>query len=170
MGVNLLSKLNFLHVFLIVIGIFLSQNLKRCHIVSLQLYSPQLKFPLDWCYFVKHFIDNVIWWAADWTIGVLGIYSRWGLEIFLFITASRTALGPTQPPIQWVPGALSLGVKRPGREADHSPPSSAEVKNAWSYTSTPKYVFMAWCLVKHRDNFTFTFYLVCVCSLPSYAE
>jgi len=24
--------------------------------------------------------------------------------------------------------ALSLGVKRPGRETDHSPPSSAEVK------------------------------------------
>jgi hypothetical protein len=29
----------------------------------------------------------------------------------------RPAWGPTQPPIQWVPGALSLGVKRPGREA-----------------------------------------------------
>jgi hypothetical protein len=29
------------------------------------------------------------------------------------------------------------GVKRSGREADHSPPSSAEVKNAWSYTSAP---------------------------------
>jgi hypothetical protein len=41
---------------------------------------------------------------------------------------SRTALGPTQPPVHWVPGALSLGVKWPGREADHSPPSSAEVK------------------------------------------
>jgi hypothetical protein len=27
--------------------------------------------------------------------------------------------------------------KAAGREADHSPPSSAEVKNAWSYTSTP---------------------------------
>jgi hypothetical protein len=39
--------------------------------------------------------------------------------------------------IQWVLGAFSLGVKRPGREVDHSPPSSAEVKNAWSYTSTP---------------------------------
>jgi hypothetical protein len=26
--------------------------------------------------------------------------------------------------------AISLGVKRPGREADHSPPSSAKVKNA----------------------------------------
>jgi hypothetical protein len=34
----------------------------------------------------------------------------------------------TQPPIQWVPGALSPGVKRPGREVDHSPPASAEVK------------------------------------------
>jgi hypothetical protein len=44
--------------------------------------------------------------------------------------------GATQPPIQWVPEDLSLGVKRPGREADHSPPSSAEVKNAWSYIST----------------------------------
>jgi hypothetical protein len=78
--------------------------------------------------------------------------SRRSWEFFFFTTASRTALGPTQPPIQWVPGALSLGVKRPVREADHSPPSSAEVKNAWSYTSTPQYVFMAWCLVKHRDH------------------
>jgi hypothetical protein len=63
-----------------------------------------------------------------WTIGVLGFDSRRGLGIFLFTTASSTALGPTQPPIQWVPGALSLGVKRPGREADHSLPFSAEVK------------------------------------------
>jgi hypothetical protein len=51
-----------------------------------------------------------------------------GLGIFLFTTASRPVLGPTQPPIQWVPGALSLGIKWPGREADHSLPSSAEVK------------------------------------------
>jgi hypothetical protein len=48
-------------------------------------------------------------------------------------------------------------VKRPGREADHSPPSRAEVKNASSYTPTPQYVFMAWCLDKHSDNFIFTF-------------
>jgi hypothetical protein len=38
------------------------------------------------------------------------------------------ALGLTQPPIQWVPEGLSLGIKRPWREADYSPPSSAEVK------------------------------------------
>jgi hypothetical protein len=34
-------------------------------------------------------------------------------------------------------GALSLGIKRPRCEADRLPPSSAEVKNVWSYTSTP---------------------------------
>jgi hypothetical protein len=67
-------------------------------------------------------------WATGWTIGVLGFDSRRGLGIFLFTTASRTALWPTQPPIQWVPGDLYLGVKRLGREADHSPPSSAVVK------------------------------------------
>jgi hypothetical protein len=32
------------------------------------------------------------------------------------------------PPIQWVLGDLSPGLKRPGREADHSSPTSAEVK------------------------------------------
>jgi len=45
--------------------------------------------------------------------------------------------GPTQPPIQWVLGALSPGSKRLGREADHLPPSSAAVKHAGCYTSTP---------------------------------
>jgi hypothetical protein len=43
-------------------------------------------------------------------------------------TASRLALGPTQPPVLWVPGALFVGIKRSGREANHSPPSSAEVQ------------------------------------------
>jgi hypothetical protein len=37
-----------------------------------------------------------------------------------------------------------------GGEADHLPPCSAEVKNAWGYTSTLPHVFMAWYLIKHR--------------------
>jgi hypothetical protein len=53
---------------------------------------------------------------------------------FFLTTASRPALEPTQPPIQWVSWVLSLRVRRPAREADHSPQSSAEVGNAWSYT------------------------------------
>jgi hypothetical protein len=60
-----------------------------------------------------------------------GVESRQELGIFLFTTASRPALVPTQPPVQWVPEALSLVVKRTGRETDHSP------ENAWSYISTP---------------------------------
>jgi hypothetical protein len=44
--------------------------------------------------------------------------------------SSPPALGPTQAPIQRVPGALSLRVNRPGREADHSHPLNSEVKNA----------------------------------------
>jgi hypothetical protein len=61
---------------------------------------------------------------------------------FLFYTSSRPALGSTQPPVQWVLGALSSRVKRQGREADHSPPASAEVKKMWINTSTPPYAFM----------------------------
>jgi hypothetical protein len=61
--------------------------------------------------------------------------------------SSRPALGPTQPPIRWVPGVLSQGVKRPGREADQSPPTSAEVKRMWIYTPTPPYALMAQCLI-----------------------
>ena len=44
------------------------------------------------------------------------------------------------------------GVKRPRRDVDHAPPSSTEVKNEWSYTSTPPT-----CLHDaHRGTFTFT--------------
>jgi hypothetical protein len=59
---------------------------------------------------------------------LLGFDSRWELGIFLFTTASRTAPGSTQPPIQWIQGALTPGVKWSEREADHSPPFSVEVK------------------------------------------
>ena len=60
--------------------------------------------------------------ATDYGLDGPGIESRWG-EIF---HPSRPVLGPTQPPVQWVPG-LFWGKERPGRDADPSPPSSAMV-------------------------------------------
>jgi len=46
-------------------------------------------------------------------------------ELPFLTTASILSLGPSQQPIQWSLGAIYL--------ADHSPPSSPEVKNAWSF-------------------------------------
>jgi hypothetical protein len=53
-------------------------------------------------------------------------------RFLIFVTASRPALRHTQPPIQWIPG-----VKRPGRDADHSPLPSEEVKRAELYLQSP---------------------------------
>jgi hypothetical protein len=59
-------------------------------------------------------------------VGRPGYDSRQGRrrDISLLTTASRPALGPTQTPIQWVPGALSPKVKRPGVLTIHLQPVS----------------------------------------------
>jgi hypothetical protein len=74
--------------------------------------------------------------SRDSSVGIatgLGLDDRGSIpsrgKIFLISTASRPALGPTQSPIQWILGAISLGEKRPGSEADYSFPSSVEDKN-----------------------------------------
>jgi hypothetical protein len=71
-------------------------------------------------------------WATGWMIS--GSSPGRGWEFFFFTTESRPALGLTQSPIQWVPGALSLGVKRPGREA-------SRIRGA--IPPLPQYYFMA---------------------------
>jgi hypothetical protein len=64
--------------------------------------------------------------------------SQQGQEIFfLFSTSSTSALGTTQTPVPWVPGALPQGVERPEREADHSPPYIAEVNNGEAIPPLP---------------------------------
>jgi len=68
--------------------------------------------------------DSVVGIANGYGLDGPGIESRLGRG---FPHLSRPALGPTQPPVQSVPG-LSRGKERPECEADPSPPSSAAVK------------------------------------------
>jgi hypothetical protein len=79
-----------------------------------------------------------------WTTGVR--FSALAL-IFFSSPPHPDRLWGSYPISTW---ALSPGVKKPGRETDHLPPSAAEFKNVWNYTYTPPYVLMAWFLIKHR--------------------
>ena len=76
---------------------------------------------------IMHFQDsgpgNVVGIATGYGLDGLGIENRWRRD---FPHLYKPALGPTQPPAQWVP-RLSRGKKRPGRDADPSPPSSSVV-------------------------------------------
>jgi hypothetical protein len=84
-------------------------------------------------------------WGRDSSVGIAngygldgpGIESRWGRD---FSHTSRPALGPTHPPVQWVPG-LSWGESGRGCGADHPSPSSVVVKKEYSYTPTPVWAF-----------------------------
>jgi hypothetical protein len=67
-------------------------------------------------------------WRLGYGLDDRGSIPIRGKKVFLSIV-SRPALGSIQPPNQWTPGALSPRVMRQGSETDHSPPSSAKVKN-----------------------------------------
>jgi hypothetical protein len=86
-------------------------------------------------------IAQSVWrWAMGWAAQV-----RFpAVTDYSLILSVQTESG-AHPAYPMGAGALSPGVKRPGRETDHSPPSNAEVKR-WSYTSTPPYVIMGECL------------------------
>jgi hypothetical protein len=76
-----------------------------------------------------------------WTTGLQFLEGAM-MGFFLFTTASRLALEPTQPPVQWVLETLTPRVKWLVHEADQLPLSSAEVKNVWLCTFTSLYVLM----------------------------
>jgi hypothetical protein len=71
--------------------------------------------------------------AIDYWMDGPGIEFRWGLD---FSHTSRPAPGPHPASCTMGTGSF-LGVKRPERGDDHPPPSSAEVENEYSCTSTP---------------------------------
>jgi hypothetical protein len=76
--------------------------------------------------------------ATGWM--VQGSNPSTGNEFFSSPTTSRSALrGPPTLLLNWYRGSFSR-VKWPMPKVDHSPPSSAKIKNAWSYTSIPPYM------------------------------
>jgi len=75
-------------------------------------------------YCAKGGLGSSVGIATGYGLDGPGIESRWEQD---FLHLSRPALGPTQPPVQWVLN-LSWGKERPGRDADPSSPSSAVVK------------------------------------------
>jgi hypothetical protein len=81
--------------------------------------------------------------TTDWTTGRSGFDPRQGQRIFPLTSVSWRALRPTQPPVRWVPGFFPRGKARQRRDADHSPPSSAQARMSRSYTSSPPSATMA---------------------------
>jgi hypothetical protein len=69
-------------------------------------------------------------------------YELNSLEVGVQVLVGYELFFPSPWHPDWLRGS-SPGLKRLGHVADHSPPSSAEVKNKWIYTSTPLYAFMA---------------------------
>jgi hypothetical protein len=78
------------------------------------------------------------------TGGKIGLGLPEDAAIFLFVALSWSDLKPIQSATKWVPGYLSVGIKWPERETDDLYPPDVQVMTAWSISSTPSYVFMAW--------------------------
>jgi hypothetical protein len=108
------------------IYIILIRNIKNESKVLLHVYT--------------HIGSNKYYFINTVVSHFVGFNCRRGLTVGLFFSLRhrlRTGFGGHSAYCTIGTGALILRLKRQGREADHSPPSSAEVKNAWSYTSTP---------------------------------
>lgn len=107
-------------------------------------------------------VKSVLW--LRWSVDDPELISQQGQEFFLCSKTSRQALGSIQPLIQWITGTLSSGIKRPGRQVFHSPPSTFKVKNRRSCTSTP-----LTCLHSmYRNEFTHTFCLLSISYILHY--
>ena len=74
----------------------------------------------------------------------VGLVTKLHESDFYFYPCVQSDPGNLLPPVQGVSNVFFSEVKRPGREADHLPPSRAAVKNERSYASIPLFVFVAW--------------------------
>jgi hypothetical protein len=73
----------------------------------------------------------------------VGVRVPVGAKIFSFPCRPDRFCGPPSLLSNGYRGLFPRGVRRTGREADHSPKTSAEMKKTWIYTSTPPYACIA---------------------------
>jgi hypothetical protein len=89
----------------------------------------------------------------------------WGIGFSSWWKLHRIDMGSVENPAYYQMGTRSyiLGVMCLECETDHWPVYSFKFKNVWSHASTPKYVFMVLCLIRHReDTFSLQFMLIYV--------
>jgi hypothetical protein len=91
---------------------------------------------INWIY-CHSMRDSSVSIATGYGLDGRGFDPRQGQLIFLYSTASEPALVPFKPPIERVSADLFPGLQRPGREDDHSPPSSAAAKNGGTILHSP---------------------------------
>jgi hypothetical protein len=107
------------------------------------------------CYLSYFFMGKGLGWL-DYGLGDRGFESWQGLGIFLFTTVSRTALGPTQPPVQLGSDALSLGSKAAGMWSWPLISISAGGQECVEiYLHSHNTSSWRGAQLNHRDNFTF---------------
>jgi hypothetical protein len=115
---------------------------------------------------VFQFCVHLLHKSRDTSVGIVAtLQARWRgngssiLDMGLRPLSSHSfQIGSRSHPTSYPMGA-GVSFPRDKAELDRSPPTSAEVKNAWSYTSTPPLVFKAWWLIKRKDNSTFVYWL-----------
>jgi hypothetical protein len=110
---------------------------------------------------ISFYICHTKCWGSGSIVGTVTGYGLEGWDVESRQGQEFSLLQIVQTDSGSHPGSYHMGpqwVKRQGHEADHSPPTSAEVKKTWTYTSTPP-CLQGMCLVKHSDNFTFYFIL-----------
>jgi hypothetical protein len=106
----------------------------------------------QWRFFVNTVINHIYWEVlkqlSDWQLYIefqetLQLLHCHQMHSNLLLHSVQTGSVVHQNSYPVGAGGFSLGLMRPGREAGHSPPASAEVKKMWIYTATPPYVFIA---------------------------
>jgi hypothetical protein len=95
------------------------------------VFSPQI-----FQYIINDVLNITIGLSSDYGLDDQGVEFRVQVGARMFSShVVQTGFTANVPHIEWLPGAVFRKVKRLGREADHSLPTSAEVKYMWFYIS-----------------------------------